>query len=93
MTALPSTRVQLAVCSRVTLISGNFSLITFLIPSVRAMVALLAHQDDDISLAAEFYSELLRRIICVLLYPFSLILPGVFGEITEWRNATLQHCS
>jgi len=57
------------------------------------MVALLAHQDDDISLAAEFYSELLRRIICVLLYPFSLILPGVFGEITEWRNATLQHCS
>jgi hypothetical protein len=26
-------------------------------------------------------------------YLFSLISPGIFGEITEWRNATLRHCS
>ena len=24
---------------------------------------------------------------------FSLIFPGVSGKITEWRNATLQHCN
>jgi hypothetical protein len=41
MTVLAAARSRFAVCSGVTLISGNFSLITFLIPSVRARVASL----------------------------------------------------